>query len=97
MGTVVFLAIFVIIVQFCHFSYGWTRTEKDIRMPKELRVANEGLAHDDTYWYLSNQHFLYKTTANPMNIVLDNHHAIPEELGKKRYDHIGDIDVHEGI
>lgn len=77
-------------------SLAWQRTSKDIRLPGELRVVNEGLSHDDKYWYLSNQHFLYKTEINPMVIVASNHHAIPEELGKQRYDHIGDIDVFEG-
>eukprot|EP00599_Poterioochromonas_sp_BG-1_P003664 CAMPEP_0173148778 /NCGR_PEP_ID=MMETSP1105-20130129/9930_1 /TAXON_ID=2985 /ORGANISM="Ochromonas sp., Strain BG-1" /LENGTH=196 /DNA_ID=CAMNT_0014063513 /DNA_START=207 /DNA_END=797 /DNA_ORIENTATION=+ len=32
-----------------------------------------------------------------MTIVASNHHAIPEELGKQRYNHIGDIDVFEGV
>ncbi len=81
---------------FVQSSRAWTRTEKEIRLPGELRVVNEGLSHDDEYWYLSNQHFLYKTRINPMTIVASNHHAIPEELGKQRYNHIGDIDVFEG-
>lgn len=89
---------FVVILVFATLGslFAWTRTEKDIRLPGELRVVNEGLSHDDEYWYLSNQHFLYKTTINPMTIVTANHHAIPEELGKQRYNHIGDIDVFEG-
>lgn len=74
----------------------WTET-RQLRLPGELRIVNEGLSHDDQYWYLSNQHVLYKTTVDPMKIVTSNYHAIPEELSKRRYDHIGDIDVFEGI
>lgn len=69
---------------------------RELRLPGELRVVNEGLSHDDQYWYLSNQHFLYKTTVEPMTIVMSNHDAIPDELKKRRFDHIGDIDVFEG-
>jgi hypothetical protein len=36
-----------------------------------------GLTHDDQYWYMSNQHVLYKTTVDPITIVLANYRAIP--------------------
>lgn len=78
-----------------HSAFAWTQV-RDLRLPGELRIANEGLSHDDEYWYISNAHVLFKTTVSPIEIVLQNYHAIPEELGKRRYDHIGDIDVFEG-
>ena len=70
----------------------WTKIKDDIRMPLELRVVNEGLAHDDKGWFMSNQHFLYRTSLWPLTIEVANHHAIPDELTQMRYDHIGDID-----
>lgn len=69
---------------------------RELRLPGQLRIANEGLSHDDKYWYISNAHVLYKTEIDPMTIVQENYHAIPSELGKRRFDHIGDIDVFEG-
>ena len=75
----------------------WVKIKNDIRMPLELRVVNEGLAHDDSSWFMSNQHFLYKTSLNPMTIEVANHHAIPDELTALRYNHIGDIDHDQGI
>jgi hypothetical protein len=71
-------------------SHAW-REAREIRLPGELRIVNEGLAHDDSHWFLSNQHVLYKTTVAPMEIVTANYHAIPQELGQRRYNHIGDI------
>jgi hypothetical protein len=75
----------------------WERVKDDIRMPLELRVANEGLAHDDKSWFLSNQHFLYRASMWPMSIEVANHHAIPDELSQLRYNHIGGIDHDQGI
>lgn len=75
----------------------WTKIKNDIRMPLELRVVNEGLAHDDKSWFMSNQHFLYRTSLYPITIEVANHHAIPDELTKLRYNHIGDIDHDQGI
>jgi hypothetical protein len=75
----------------------WVKVRNDIRMPVELRVVNEGLAHDDSSWFMSNQHFLYRTTLWPLSIEVANHNAIPEELTKLRYNHIGDIDHSGGI
>jgi hypothetical protein len=92
----VFLLI-VCIGIFSTIASAWTRTRKDVRLPGELRVVNEGLSHDDNYWFMSNQHMLYKTEIDPTTIVVSNHHAIPVELGKQRYNHIGDIDVFEGV
>ena len=40
----------------------------------------EGLTHDDEYWYMSNQHVLYKTTVDPITIVLANYRAIPVSI-----------------
>ena len=83
----------------CYYYYATTAWEKvhDERMPGELRVANEGLAHHDNHWYFSNQHFLYQATVQPINITISNHKAIPEELVKLGYNHIGDIDIVDGI
>jgi hypothetical protein len=75
----------------------WKKIRDDIRMPLELRVVNEGLAHDDKSWFMSNQHFLYRASLWPMEIEVANHHAIPDELTKLRYNHIGDIDHDQGI
>lgn len=75
----------------------WIPVKNEIRMPLELRVVNEGLAHDDKSWFMTNQHFLYRTSLYPLNIEVANHHAIPEELVKLRYNHIGDIDHDQGI
>ena len=62
-------------------------------MPTELRVVNEGIAHDDKHWYFTNQHFIYKTKQWPIEIELANYKAIGEELTHKSYNHIGDIDI----
>lgn len=70
---------------------------RDERMPGELRFANEGLSHDDNYWYLTNKHFIYQVNQTPMTMVKSNHKAIPDELTKQGYDHIGDIEVMDGI
>lgn len=51
----------------------------------------------DEFWYLSNQHALFKTTLDPMVIVVESWGAIPEELRQQGYDHIGDIDVCNGL
>ena len=76
---------------------GWSKIRDDIRMPLEARVVNEGLAHDDKNWFMSNQHFLYRTSLFPIKIELANHHAIPDDLTQLRYNHIGDIDHDQGI
>jgi len=65
----------------------------EIRIPIPLRIVNEGLTVDGNYWYLTNQHVLFKSTIFPMNITIANYDAIPPELRKRRFDHIGDIDI----
>jgi hypothetical protein len=56
------------------------------------------LTADDSHWIISNQHFLYSTTTvQPLRIQTVNHHAIPDSLTSKGYNHIGDIDCFEGI
>jgi hypothetical protein len=47
--------------------------------------------------YFSNQHILYKTSAFPIKVLQENYLAIPQELNKLRYNHIGDIDIADGI
>ena len=73
----------------------WSKVSKDIRLPMELRIINEGLAHDDAHWFLSNKHILYKSTSvvDPIEIEVTNSDAIPEDYRVEGYDHIGDIDV----
>ena len=73
----------------------WSKVSKEIRLPLELRIVNEGLAHDDTHWFLTNKHILYKSTSvvNPIEIDVANNNAIPEDYRAQGYDHIGDIDV----
>lgn len=98
------LLFFVVALAFCCVASaeggsqnGWSKIRNDIRMPLEARVVNEGLAHDDKSWFMSNQHFLYRTSLFPIEIELANHHAIPDELTALRYNHIGDIDHDQGI
>jgi len=74
----------------------WTKV-RDERLPGELRVVNEGLAHDDTHWILSNKHFLYRATVGPITIEQKNYDAVPEDMRAIGCDHIGDIDVLNGI
>ena len=87
---------FTILIAVVHLVRSWTRTN-DLRIPGELRVANEGLSHDDTYWYMTNQHFIYQVNQNPMTIAMSNHHAISDELIDLGYHHIGDIEVMDGV
>jgi hypothetical protein len=94
-NTGMLFVLLVLLAVVAHSTSAW-KEAKEIRLPLELRIVNEGLAHDDEHWFLSNQHFLFKTTVSPMEIVTANYHAIPSELGKRRYDHIGDIDVLDG-
>lgn len=70
----------------------WIKTERDIKIPLALRVVNEGLANDGVNWYFSQQHFLVKTTFDPITTVMSNIKAIPPELRDLGYAHIGDID-----
>ena len=75
-------------------SSSWEKAKREIRLPLELRIINEGLAHDKSHWYLSNKHILYKTTSvEPLRIELSNVNAIPEDLRVRGYNHIGDIDM----
>ena len=91
------LVIFAAVVPAHADTEEWTKIRNDIRMPLELRVVNEGLAHDDKSWFMSNQHFLYRTSLYPISIEVANHQAIPDELKQLRYNHIGDIDHDQGI
>lgn len=100
MSTSKFAIFFVWVCSFtASHSQTWELVEREISLSGELRVVNEGLSHDDTHWYLSNQHVLYKSLAgnDPLLIELQNPKAIPFELKEKRYDHIGDITVGGGV
>ena len=48
-------------------------------------------------FYHSNQHFLYKTDIEPLRVTMTNYEAIPQELRGEGYNHIGDIDILDGI
>ena len=52
---------------------------------------------DASHWIISNQHFLYSTSVQPLRIETVNHHAIPDYLTTRGYNHIGDIDCFEDI
>ena len=77
----------------------WVKTDLDIKIPLELRVVNEGLAHDDEdHWFFSQQHFLVKTTGpSDIKAIATNFDATPKELKAQGYAHIGDIDIAEGV
>ena len=89
--------LFLIVCFLCASVTAWEQVKREIRLPGELRVVNEGITHDDKNWYMSNQHILYKTTVDPIEIVLANYHAIPDELIELKYNHIGDLDLLDGI
>jgi hypothetical protein len=78
-------------------SRDWVKTRKEIRLALGLRTLNEGIAHTDSSWILSNQHFLLRTTVSPVTVEVANYHAIPDELRDLGYNHIGDIDCVGGI
>lgn len=75
----------------------WTKVRDERMAGLEMRIVNEGIAHDDEYWFFSNQHLLYRTSAWPIVINLENLHAIPDDLRELSYDHIGDMDVLDGV
>ena len=96
--SILLLSILLSILSVISFSSGssssseeWKRG-KNIEFPIELRIANEGVSHDDKYLYFSNQHLLYRTTINPIEILATKE-GIPVDLLKEEYNHIGDIDV----
>ena len=70
----------------------WKKTSAELEFPMNLRPANEGVSHDGSFWYYSNQHVLYKATKYPISVV-QSRLSIPSELHDLSYDHIGDIDV----
>jgi hypothetical protein len=70
MRTLILVTIFTAIVTFIMTKVSAWEKVRDLRMPKELRVVNEGVAHDDSHWYFSNQHFLYQTEIEPLNITM---------------------------
>jgi len=96
MKTVLFLGFVALITS---LDEHWTAVEKEIKMPLPLlRTLNEGIANDGTNWFFSQQHFLVATTVDPLEVVLGpNYDATPKELKDQNYNHIGDIDVAEGV
>lgn len=95
MLTILFLLCLISIISLINTqevtSSSWIK-RKNIDFPLLLRLSNEGVSHDNDYFYFSNQHLFYKTTINPIEI-LDTSEGIPKELLKLKYNHIGDIDV----
>lgn len=69
----------------------------DSRIIGELRIVNEGLSHDDKFWYFTNKHFIYKANKSPITVNQTNYNGIPKELRELGYDHIGDIEVFNNI
>ena len=69
----------------------WSK-RRNIDFPGLMRLANEGVSHDDKYFYFSNQHLFYKTTITPPIEIIETKEGIPSEL-KLKYNHIGDFDV----
>ena len=57
-------SLMVAILVLPHPASSWTKVQ-DERLAVELRVANEGLAHDDDHWYITNKHFIYKVKLTP--------------------------------
>jgi hypothetical protein len=62
--------------------------KKNIDFPGLMRVVNEGVSHDSTHFYFSNQHLLYKTTIDPIEEIITKE-GIPLDLLKLEYNHIG--------
>ena len=57
----------------------------------------QGLATDGERWFFSHRYFLYMTKLDDFqNILRANENAIPSELKREGYDHIGDIEVYKG-
>jgi len=96
--------LYIFMRNYCYILLGvggtsaeWVRSSRDSRLPVELRLANEGLAHSGDKWYISNAHALYEANVDFVTITKKNYHAIPSELTDLSYNHIGDIDVLEGV
>jgi len=94
--SILLLSILLSILSVLSYTYSSSSEEwkrgKNMDFPIELRIANEGVSHDDKYLYFSNQHLLYRTTINPIEILATKE-GIPVDLLKEEYNHIGDIDV----
>jgi hypothetical protein len=77
------------------------KLQDPIKMPGELRLASEGLTHDkDGYIYLNSKRELWKCelgSNKELAIVSKNTAIIPKELQEKGYNHVGDIDLADGI
>jgi hypothetical protein len=56
------LILLISLAQCVDNAHGWSLVREE-RMPSlKLRIVNEGIAHDDNYWYFSNQHLLYRVS-----------------------------------
>jgi len=57
----------------------------------------QGLATDGERWFFSHRYSLYSTKLEDFQSILHvNEDAIPSELKREGYDHIGDIEVYKG-
>ena len=43
-------------------SLAWTKVKDERMSGLNMRIVNEGIAHDDQYWFFSNQHLLYRVS-----------------------------------
>jgi len=57
---------------------------------------SQGVAHDSEHWYFSGAKYLGKTN-RAFQVTLENKDPIPKEMVREGYNHIGDIDVFEGM
>lgn len=58
----------------------------------------QGLATDGERWFFSHRYSLYSTKLEDFQSILyTNEDAIPTELKREGYDHIGDIEVYKGM
>lgn len=77
----------------------WTLTAP-LKMPGELRVANEGLTNDGTHMYLNSKDLIFKCeidSAGKQLKVVKQEKLIPDRLRSEGYNHVGDIDYNNGV
>jgi len=71
-------------------------TIKETKFVHVNTLFYQGLATDGNYWYFSHKNCLFKVE-NFDKIIITLYPAIPNELAIEDYDHLGDIDIYEGI
>ena len=87
----IFIIISILICCYCQQEdIQWIK-RRNIDLNGKLRFVNEGVSHDNKYFYFSNQHLFYKTTITPPIEIIETKEGIPSELLKLKYNHIGDF------